>query len=96
MGEGSGSDVEGPGASEDGGEIPLYDWRLRPLTDSARAARIVTAVLDNIENWRDRVLEIESHANPGNKVRALALARDLEMARVSLGRLAGRAPDDAR
>lgn len=34
-------------------------------------------------------MEIEANANPGNKVRALSLARDLEQARLSLARLAG-------
>ena len=54
-----------------------------------RANRVVVAVLANIENWRERALEIEANANPGNKIRALSLARDLEMARLSLCRLAG-------
>lgn len=54
-----------------------------------RAERIITAVLQNIENWQERVLEIEENANPGNKIRALSLARDLEMAKLSLRRLAG-------
>jgi hypothetical protein len=34
-------------------------------------------------------LEIADHATPGNKIRALSLARDMEQARVSLTRLAG-------
>lgn len=59
-----------------------------PFRDE-KARRIVQAVLANIQAWEDRVLEIEANANPGNKVRALALARDLEQARVSLTRLAG-------
>jgi hypothetical protein len=58
-----------------------------PLRE-AYARRIVCAVLANIDNWRDRCLEIEEHANPGNKVRALSLARDLEQCRVSLQRMA--------
>lgn len=56
--------------------------------EDAYARRIVCAVLANIDNWRERALEIEANANPGNKVRALSLARDLEMARLSLKRLA--------
>lgn len=56
--------------------------------EGARAQRIVAAILENISNWRERALEIEKHANPGNKVRALSLARDLELARLSLCRLA--------
>jgi hypothetical protein len=47
------------------------------------------AVLQNLENWEQRCLEIADNANPGNKVRALSLARDLEMAKHSLRRLAG-------
>lgn len=64
-----------------------------PLRE-AYARRIVCAVLANIDNWRDRCLEIEQHANPGNKVRALSLARDLEMARLSLKRLADLRDDE--
>lgn len=54
------------------------------------ARRVVEAVLANIDNWRERCLEIEANANPGNKARALSLARDLEQARVSLKRLSER------
>jgi hypothetical protein len=54
-----------------------------------RAERIITAVLQNIENWQERVLEIEQNTEHGNKIRALSLARDLEMAKISLRRLAG-------
>ena len=59
-----------------------------------KAQRIIIAVLQNIGNWRDRALEIEEHANPGNKILALSLARDLEMCRLSLKRLAGMPEDD--
>lgn len=61
-----------------------------PLSDP-KARRLVEAVLGSIDNWRDRALEIEANANPGNKVRALALARDLEQARVSFTRLVEKA-----
>lgn len=66
-----------------------------PLRD-AYAKRIVCAVLANIDNWRERALEIEQHANVGNKVRALSLARDLEMARLSLKRLADVREDECK
>jgi hypothetical protein len=59
-----------------------------------KAQRIIIAVLQNIGNWRDRALEIEEHANPGNKLLALSLARDLEMCRISLRRLAELPEDD--
>jgi hypothetical protein len=58
-----------------------------------RAARVMRATLENIDNWRNRALEIADHANPGNKVRALSLARDLEQARLSLERLTQDAAD---
>lgn len=45
--------------------------------------------MENIANWESRALEIAEHATPGNKSRALSLARDMEQARVSLTRLAG-------
>lgn len=54
-----------------------------------REQRIIRAVLENIDNWQERVLEIEQNANTGNKVRALSLARDLEFAKQSLKRLCG-------
>ena len=46
-------------------------------------------MLQNIENWSERLREIESFAIPGNKTRILSLIRDIEMAKVSLKRLAG-------
>ncbi len=62
---------------------------LRVPLRNEKARRIVRAVLENIENWESRALEIAEHATPGNKVRALSLARDMEMARLSLTRLTG-------
>lgn len=56
--------------------------------EGERARRIIVAVLQNVGNWEQRLVEIEQHATPGNKVRALSLLRDLEMFRVSLCRLA--------
>jgi hypothetical protein len=56
--------------------------------EGARAKRIIIAVLENIGNWEERVLEIEQNASPGNKIRALSLARDMEMCQRSLKRLA--------
>lgn len=53
------------------------------------AERIVVAVLQTIDNWRDRVLEAESFAIPGNKARLLSLARDIEQTKISLQRLTG-------
>lgn len=52
--------------------------------------RVITAVLQNIGNWRDRVLEAEAVAVPSNKTGLLSLARDIEMAKRSLERLTGR------
>jgi hypothetical protein len=56
-----------------------------------RSERIINAVLANIQNWEDRLSDIAEAAIPvtGNKTRALALARDMHMARLSLKRLAG-------
>jgi hypothetical protein len=58
--------------------------------EGARAHRIIVAVLQNISNWEDRLSIIADAAIPatGNKARALALLRDMEMARRSLARLA--------
>ena len=53
-----------------------------------RAQRIITAVLENVSNWEQRLVEIEEAAIPGNKWRILALMRDMEMAKLSLRRLA--------
>jgi PHD/YefM family antitoxin component YafN of YafNO toxin-antitoxin module len=61
-----------------------------PLRDE-KARRLVTAVLHSLAEWEQRCLEIADYANPGNKVRALSLAKDLEQARVSLQRLVDRA-----
>jgi hypothetical protein len=59
--------------------------------EGARARRIIVAVLANISNWESRLDEIAAAAIPatGNKARALALQRDLMLARLSLCRLAG-------
>jgi hypothetical protein len=54
-----------------------------------RVGRIIRAVLENVENWEERIREIEAHAVPGNKIRALSLLRDMEQCRLSLARLAG-------
>lgn len=56
--------------------------------EGARAKRIIVAVLENMNNWQDRLAEIEAHAIPGNKARVLALMRDMRMAHLSLCRLA--------
>lgn len=56
--------------------------------EGERARRIIVAVLQNVDNWRSRIEEIESFATPGNKVRALSLLRDIEMFKLSLCRLA--------
>jgi hypothetical protein len=57
----------------------------------ANFERVIRAVLQNIANWEVRLMEIEQTASPatGNKARALSLRRDMEMAKVSLRRLAG-------
>jgi hypothetical protein len=59
-----------------------------PLREE-KARRLVKAVLANIDNWTLRIEEIEAHANVGNKARALSLLRDMEMAKISLNRMAG-------
>ncbi len=58
--------------------------------EGARARRIIVAVLANIDNWCERLEEIAENAIPatGNKARALALERDMVMAKISLCRLA--------
>lgn len=47
-------------------------------------------MLQNIDNWCSRLEEIAEAAHPttGNKARALALERDLMLAKISLCRLA--------
>jgi hypothetical protein len=57
-----------------------------PLRD-AKAARLTRAILANIENWERRVLELADAVPPGQKAPALHLAKDIEMARLSLIRL---------
>lgn len=63
-------------------------WLIVNRVDPERARRIIIAVLQNIENWEQRLIEIEEHAIPGNKARVLALMRDVHFAKVSLCRLA--------
>lgn len=65
--------------------------------ETAKAKRLMNAVLQNMEDWRDRTLQIADLAHPatGNKARALSLARDLEQCRLSLQRLIGMASDEA-
>lgn len=63
--------------------------------EGARARRIIIAVLENIENWQERLAEIERRAVPGNKARILALMRDIEFAKLSLIRLAELEPPEA-
>lgn len=54
-----------------------------------RVERLIRAVLHSIENWEDRLREIEAHSPPGTKVETLSLLRDVEMARLSFTRLIG-------
>lgn len=56
--------------------------------EGERARRIIAAILANVRNWEQRLIELEAVAIPGNKARILALMRDIEMFRVSLCRLA--------
>jgi hypothetical protein len=56
--------------------------------EGERARRIITAILANVQNWEQRLIELEAVAIPGNKARILALMRDIRMFRVSLCRLA--------
>lgn len=65
--------------------------------EGARARRIIVAVLANIDNWTQRLDEIAEAAIPatGNKARALALQRDLMLAKISLCRLAEMEDDAA-
>lgn len=56
--------------------------------EGERAKRIIVAVLENVSNWEQRLVEIEQNANVGNKARALALLRDMKHAKLSLRRLA--------
>lgn len=50
--------------------------------------RIIMAVLINIDGWRNRTLLIADQMPTGARYDALHLAKDIEMARVSLCRLA--------
>lgn len=56
--------------------------------EAEKARRIIKAVLENVSNWEQRIIEIEENANVGNKSRAIALLRDMKMAKLSLRRLA--------
>lgn len=56
--------------------------------EGERARRIIAAILANVGNWEQRLIELEAVAIPGNKARILALMRDIKMFRVSLCRLA--------
>lgn len=59
-----------------------------PLNDDARMQRIIRAVLVNIDGWRNRILLIADRMPTGDRHDALHLAKDIEMARLSLCRLA--------
>ena len=48
------------------------------------------AVLENLDNWEQRVLDLVDCCPVGCKHDALALARDIEMARHSLKRMIDR------
>ena len=56
--------------------------------EGERARRIITAILANVSNWEQRLIELEAVAIPGNKARILALMKDIQMFRISLCRLA--------
>lgn len=49
--------------------------------------RIIKAVLINIDGWRNRTLLIAERMPTGAQYDALHLAKDIEMARLSLCRL---------
>jgi hypothetical protein len=56
--------------------------------EGERARRIIVAVLENVSNWEQRLVEIEEAAIPGNKARILSLMKDMQFAKLSLKRLA--------
>jgi hypothetical protein len=56
--------------------------------DPDRARRIIVAVLENVRNWEQRLVEIEKTCPVGCKHEALSLLRDMEHAKISLRRLA--------
>jgi hypothetical protein len=60
--------------------------------EGERARRIITATLENISNWEQRLVEIEKSCPVGCKHEALALLRDIHHAKISLRRLAGIKP----
>lgn len=61
-----------------------------------KLARILRATLASIDGWRERAIEIAEAAVPatGNRARALSLAKDMELARLALRRIAGMEADD--
>jgi hypothetical protein len=56
--------------------------------EGERARRIIVATLENVSNWEQRLVEIERRCPVGSKHEVLALLRDMEMAKLSLRRLA--------
>lgn len=55
------------------------------------AQRLITAVLANLDAWIEAIEEIERNANPGNKIRALHLVRNMYQCRLALQKIALRA-----
>lgn len=54
-----------------------------------RARRIIKAVLENVQNWEDRIEGIAEGCPAGSKHEALSLLRDMKFAKLSLERLSG-------
>lgn len=52
-----------------------------------RRKRIHRALLENIQQWIDQVIEAEAAAIPGNKWRLLHLQRNMEQAKAAIGRM---------
>lgn len=56
--------------------------------EAMKCERVISAVLANIDQWIESLVEIEHFANPGNKVRTLHLIRNMTMAKIALQRIA--------
>jgi hypothetical protein len=65
---------------------------LRPMRRRCQAMlapeRLAAAILSSLDGWCSAVEEIEQHATPGNKVRALNLLKSMRQAKISLEHLA--------
>lgn len=70
-------------------QVPPLDCDGCARVDPERAARLIEAILENVDVWVTQANEIADACPPGAKSNALHLVRNMAQTRLALRRLSG-------